>query len=151
MATNMSRRTVRSSLALLVAGTAALAACAGCGSHPSTPVTPTPTPTPPPEVRLAMFMDPVSAASTPDVHDVNDDIVQFDTANNSLIWKADGRAFPGFPVNGNAIGGFLVRFGTKDGQRTAYFTETSRPNICDLTVTNGQLGISPTPVTVPGS
>ena len=147
MATNANRQTAGSPLAVLVAVTSALAACGGSGSSPST-VTQT---TPPVEVRLAVFIDPASGVSTSDVHDVNDDIVRFDTASNSLIWAADGRTFQGFPVTGTQIGGFLVRFGTKNGQHVAYFTEMSRPNICDLQVNNGQLSISPTDVTVPGS
>jgi hypothetical protein len=143
---------MKSSLAVLFVLIAASAACGGSGSDASTPVTPTPvTPTPPAEVRLAVFMDSASGFSTSDVHDVNDEIVRFDTTSSSLIWAADGRTFPGFPVHGNDIGDFRVRFGTKNGQRAAYWTESSRPNICDLQVTNGQLLISATDVPVPGS
>ena len=52
---------------------------------------------------LAVFRDPASAFSTIDVRDVQDQIVRFDTVANSLIWAADGRSFPGYPVDGNFI------------------------------------------------
>jgi len=90
---------------------------------------------------------------TPDVRDVNEQIVQFDTANNALIWKADGRSFPGYPISGlfiRADRAFQVRFGTKDGERRAYFTETGPATICDIEVVNGVLTILPTNVPVPG-
>ena len=139
---------MRSSLAVLFVLIAASAACGGSGSDASgTPVTPTP----PAEVRLAVFMDSSSGFSTSDVRDVNDEIVRFDTASNSLIWAADGRTFTGYPVSGDDIGNFRVRFGTKNGQRAAYFTERSVPNICDLQVSGGQLVVSATEVSVPAS
>jgi hypothetical protein len=88
---------------------------------------------------------------TPDVRDVDEQIVRFDTANNELIWTADGRSFPGYSINGYLIGSsFQVRFGTKDGERRAYFTETGPATICDINVVNGQLVILPTNVPVPG-
>lgn len=133
---------------------------AGCGggsgtSTPTTPSTATPTPTPTPApVQLAMFADPASTFSTTDVRDVQEQIVRFDTANNALIWAADGRSFPGYPVSGNFMRSdrsFQVRFGTKDGERRAYFTETVATTICDIEVIGGQLVINPTAVRVPGS
>jgi hypothetical protein len=73
-------------------------------------------------------------------------------ASNSLIWAADGRSFPGYPVTGNFIAeGFQVRFGTKNGEHRAYFTETSSATICNIAVDNGQLSITATPATVPHS
>jgi len=124
----------------------------GCGGSSSKSVTPTPTPTPTPAVQLAMFSDPASSFTTTDVRDVDDQIVQFDTASGSLVWAADGEKFPGYPVNGNIISGaFQVRFGTKNGERRAYFTEKSSATICDISVFNGQLSITGTPATVPGS
>ena len=79
--------------------------------------------------------------------------MRFDTVANSLIWAADGQSFPGYPVDGNFIRSdraFQVLFGTKDGERRAYFTETARETICDIEVTGGRLVISPTNVKVPG-
>jgi hypothetical protein len=127
-------------LFLLIGGTA------GCGSSsPTTPSAPPPPPAPRTPV-IAEFSDPASAFKTRDVRDVDDQIVQFDTANNALIWGVDGRSFPGYAVNGNFIGGFQVRFGTKNGECRAYFTETGPATICDINVVNGQLVILPTSV-----
>ncbi len=91
---------------------------------------------------------------TSDVRDVQEQIVRFDITSNSLIWTADGRSFPGYPVSGNFVRAdrnFQVRFGTKDGERRAYFTETASATICDIEIVGGQLVISATNVTVPGS
>jgi hypothetical protein len=130
---------------------------AGCGGSDSAPTAPSDTTQPPPaQVELAVFSDPSSSFSTSDVRDVQDvpeQIVRFDVASNSLIWKADGRTFPGYPVSDNFIGSdkhFQIRFGTKDGERRAYFTETASATICDIEVSGGQLMISPTNVKVPG-
>ena len=81
-------------------------------------------------------------------------IVRFDTTGNALIWAADGRSFSGYPVSGNFLGAaknFQVRFGTKDGERRAYFTETVATTICNVEVVGGQLMVTPTTVKVPGS
>ena len=129
---------------LLIGGTV------GCGSSsPTTPSSGPPTP-PRPTPVIAEFSDPASTFKTRDVRDVDDQIVQFDTANNALIWAVDGRSFSGYPINGNFIGGFQVRFGAKNGECRAYFTETGPATICDINVVNGQLVILPTSVRVPG-
>lgn len=121
-----------------------------CGS-PSGPTTPPPPPPPPPVLAVFSDTDTKSSLMTSDVRDVDQQIVRFDTSAHTLIWAADGRTFPGFTVNGYTInGGFQVRFGTQDGERRAYFTETVRPYICNIEVINGQLIISPTNVPVPG-
>lgn len=127
-----------------------------CGSNsPSGPQpTPTPTPTPSPgvPVQLATFTDSSTGVSTSDVRDVQEQIVRFDVANNALIWAVDGRSFSGYPVDGNFIRSdrhFQVRFGSRDGQRRAYFTETATGTICDVEVVGSALVISPTNVTVP--
>jgi len=125
----------------------------GCGSSTSTPTGPsTGTTSPPAQTQLAVFMDSPSGFSTSDVRDVQEQIVRFDISTNSLIWAADGRKFPGYSVSGNFINGqqFEVRFGTKNGERRAYFTETASATICDIEVVNGQLVISPTTQKVPG-
>ena len=132
---------------------------AGCGGSAPAPTPsqppPTTTTTPPPSgpVQLAVFSDPATGFMTSDVRDVQDQIVRFDTASNSLIWAADGRSFPGYPVSGLFIRGdrfFQVRF-TKDGQPRAYFTETVATTICDIEIIGGQLSITATNVHVPGS
>jgi hypothetical protein len=146
---------MRSTAVLLLMLIEGLAGCGGSDSAPTASPSPTPSPTPPPPapVQLAMFSDPASSFSTSDVRDVQEQIVRFDLASNSLIWMADGRSFPGYPVSGNFVAEdkhFQVRFGTKDGERRAYFTETASATICDIAVSGGQLSISPTNVTVPG-
>jgi hypothetical protein len=145
---------MRSTAVLLLMLIEGVAGCGGSDSAPPAPSpSPSPAPPPPAPVQLAEFHDPDSTFSTPDVRDVQEQIVQFDVANNSLIWKADGRSFPGYPVSGNFVAEdkhFQVRFGTKDGERRAYFTETASATICDIEVTGGQLMISPTNVKVPG-
>ena len=132
---------------------------AACGSSGGTSTSPSPNPSPSPSpsnpTQLAMFVDTATGFSTSDVRDVQEQIVRFDIANNTLIWAADGRSFTGYPVIDSvfirADKHFQVRFGTKDGQRRAYFTETATATICDIEVINGQLVISPTSVAVPGS
>jgi hypothetical protein len=111
-------------------------------------------PTPPAAVQLAVFSDAASGFSTSDIRDVQDQIVRFDMTGNTLIWAADGRSFAGFPVSGNFIRAdrfFQVRFGTKDGERRAYFTEAEATTICDIEIVGGQLLITSTNVKVPGS
>ena len=64
----------------------------------------------------------------------------------------DGRAFAGYPVSGNFIRqdhGFQVVFGSENGERRAYFTETGPGTICDIEVVSGQLLITPTSERVP--
>ena len=107
-----------------------------------------------PTGKLAVFEDPDSEFSTTDVYDVDDQIVQFNTENDSIIWAADGMEYRvgQFAVNGNfpnAAQSFLVRFGTKGGERRAYFTETGPATICDIRVAGGLLNIFPTNETVP--
>jgi hypothetical protein len=146
----MKIRSAAVTLLLLIEG------MAGCGGSASAPTPqPSPTTTPPPgPVQLAVFSDPPTSFTTSDVRDVQEQIVRFDTASNSLIWAADGRSFSGYPVSGLFIGAarsFQVRFGTKDGERRAYFTETATATICDIEIVGVQLVITGTNVTVPGS
>lgn len=141
---------------VLVVLIAALSGCGGSDSSPTTPTPSNPTPPPPPAapVQLAVFSDPTSSFTTSDVRDAEEEIVRFDVANNALIWAGDGRSFSGFPVNGLFIRAdrfFQVRFGTKDGERRAYFTEAVATTICDVELVGGQLVINPTTMTVPGS
>ena len=101
-----------------------------------------------------MFSDPASTFTTSDVRDVQDQIVRFDTASTSLIWAEDGRSFPGYPVAGNLVGyccSFQVRFGTKDGERRAYFTDYDTATIWDIEIVGGRLNFSLTNARVPGS
>ena len=78
--------------------------------------------------------------------------MQFDLTNNSLVWAADGRSFSGYPVDGLFIRAdkmFQVRFGTRNGERRAYFTETVAETICDIQVVGSALQILATSVRVP--
>ncbi len=103
------------------------------------------------DAELAVFEDPDSDFTTQDVRDVDGQIVRFNATLRQLIWVEDDLAFDGFDVDGNLLsnGFFTVRFGTEDGVRQAYFTETTPPTICDITVMNGQLRIFSTTETVP--
>lgn len=117
-------------------------AAAGCGSST----------TGPDPARLVFFQDPDSSFSTSDVRDAQEQIVRFDSVDETLIWTPTGAAFPGWHTSGNFLDAshrFQVRFGTKDGTRRAYFTETLADTICDIQVNNGQLIILPTDVPVP--
>jgi hypothetical protein len=105
-------------------------------------------------VQLATFTDPSTGVTTSDVRDVQEQIIRFDMANNALIWVLDGTSHSGYPVDGSFIRSdrhFQVRFGTKDGERRAYFTETATATICDVVVSGGVLSVFPTTVTVPGA
>jgi hypothetical protein len=130
-------------------------AVGGCGDSRIAP-SPSPTPTPAPQpVVLAVFADPVAPnGTTSDIRDVHEEIVRLDLTSGSLIWVADGRMFAGYPVSNGyflrADRAFQVRFGTKDGQRRAYFTETGSATICDISVVGGTLVILPTNEPVPG-
>jgi hypothetical protein len=142
-------------------------ACGGGSSSPTsstpttpTPTTPTPTAAPPSQAPaapavLAMFADPGSSFSTSDVRDSDDQIVQFDTASQSMIWAADGRRFEGFPVLDTYFVRsdkfFQVRFGTRNGERRAYFTEAVAGTICNVEVSGGGVVITATSVRVPTS
>jgi hypothetical protein len=114
-------------------------------------ISPTGVPVPSAPLQLAVFGDSQSGLMTSDIRDVQGHVVQFDTSNRVLIWKATGQTFPGYLVNGNLINStFQVRFGTDGGERRAYFTEMTTATICDIEIVNGQLVISPTNVPVPG-
>src|SRR5262245_43036329 len=122
-----------------------LCVATGCGGSSTAPE---------PVDRLVIFQDPDSAFSTTDVHDAQEQVVQFNSANDTLIWTATGAAFAGWDTNGSFLDAsrqFMVRFGSKRGQRLAYFTERRPPDtICDIQVTPaGQLVIVPTDVPVP--
>ena len=67
-----------------------------------------------------MFTEQASGFSTSDLRDAQEQIVQFNTANE-LIWTADGTHLPGYRAQGNFIPaeascGFVVRFGTRNGE-----------------------------------
>ena len=132
-------------------------ALSACSDSPSTPTPPTPTPTPTPTpapVQLVVFVDPATGLGTSDVRDVQGQIVRFDRANNALIWAADGRSFPGYPVDGDFVRSerfFQVRFGTEGGARRAYFTEAANATLCDVEIVGSSVVITATSMPVPGT
>lgn len=102
------------------------------------------------------FVDPASGFSTADVHDADRQIIHFDAERQALIWSTSGDAVSGWSTRGSDLSwnrsgvAFRVRFGTEAGERRAYFTETDRGTICNLTLTGPEtLGISPTGETPP--
>jgi hypothetical protein len=101
--------------------------------------------------NLVVFQDPDSEFSTTDVMDVGADIVRFDDANGQIIWAEDGTTESGWDINGNLLQGgfFTVAFGTENGQRGAYFTETATATICDIRLSGGDIQIFPTTTPVP--
>ncbi len=100
---------------------------------------------------LVVFEDPDSDFSTTDVMDIDREIVRLDGALGELIWVADGTTEGGWDIDGNLLGNgfFTVAFGTENGQRGAYFTETATATICDIRVVDGDIRISPTTILVP--
>ncbi len=100
---------------------------------------------------LVVFQDPDSDFSTTDVMDVDAEIVRFDAAKGQIIWAEDGTTEDGWNINGNLLqdGFFTVAFGTENGERGAYFTETATATICNIRVDNGRILISATNTPVP--
>src|SRR5262245_21831043 len=124
-------------------GLAAAALSCGSGSTGSSPTAPSPTQRP----TLAMFTDPTTQQATSDVRDVDEQVLRFEMPNGVLSWATDGSRHNGWPVSGNFLDTahqFQVRFGSRSGQRRAYFTETGSGTICQLEVRGGQLSITPT-------
>lgn len=109
----------------------------------------------PPSSALVTFVDPDTGFSTQDVHDVDREVIHFDTEQGAMIWGADGAPVSGWTTSENELlwngrGGFRVRFGTEEGARRAYFTETGPGTICDLDIrAPEQLSISPSNETPP--
>ncbi len=101
--------------------------------------------------NLVVFQDPDSDFSTTDVMDIDREIVRLDGAREELIWIADGTTAGGWDINGNLLGNgfFTVAFGTENGQRGAYFTETATATICNIQLRNGDIRISATNTPVP--
>ncbi|MEO5742443.1 MAG: carboxypeptidase-like regulatory domain-containing protein [Vicinamibacterales bacterium] len=132
---------------------------------PSFPTAPLPSPvsaTP----TLIMFTEPGTGFSTSEVRDVQEQVLQLNTANE-LIWAADGTRLQGFRVEGNPRASYIVgkicaegcafevRFGTKNGEKRAYLTadygHDNPGTLVDVEVSGGALVVSRTSVFVPGS
>ena len=113
-------------------------------------VSTTPFDVPPPPstgTNLAVFIDAQTGTQTTDVRDVDNEFMRFNLDEGTLIWVATNATFTGWSVSGDyldLIRLYRVRFGTVNGERRAYFTESVRGTICDLSVVEGQLVIEPT-------
>ncbi len=102
-------------------------------------------------VDFVVFQDPDSDFETSDVMEVDAEIVRFDATKGRIIWADDGTTEDGWNINGNLLQGgfFTVAFGTENGQRGAYFTETAPATICDIQLNNGNIQIFATSTPVP--
>ena len=102
-----------------------------------------------------VFTDPKTGYQTTDLYDVNGDIVQIDTRNQSMVWEQnetsyfEGRYTVTDDVFLRSDRFFQVRFGTENGERKAFFTETAARTICNIRLLDGNLRISATGVRVP--
>jgi len=117
-----------------------------CGDSGSTPMTTTPTPVPVGTV-LALFTDPASGFQTSDVYDSDNELIRFETNEEALWWVPANLLFDGWLPDGNFLDAgrlYQVRFGSVDGQMRAYFTESGRGTLCDLSVVDNVLQIEPT-------
>ncbi len=103
------------------------------------------------EAGFVIFEDPDSDFTTTEVMDIDGEIVRLDSVQGELVWAEDGTTDSGWDINGNLLdnGFFTVAFGTENGQRGAYFTETVRATICDIRIDNGSILISATNTPVP--
>lgn len=104
------------------------------------------------ETDFALFTDPDSDFSTTRVRDIDGETIRFRISNEAIVYQNGTEYQEGqWPVAGNFLGGvsFQVRFGTEDGVRQAYFTETIPATICDYIVTPTTFSIAPTNQTVP--
>ena len=105
---------------------------------------------------MQVFAEPENDLRTTAVHDIHGEIVRVNRVSNALVWEENGESyFPGqFFVNNQYWLGntqfFQVRFGTENGIRRAYFTETATGTICDLRLSSSaNLQIFPTSIRVP--
>ena len=87
---------------------------------------------------MAVFDDPDSDFSTIEVHDVDRQVFYFDAEAQAMVRADTGDGASGWMNDGNDLasrgvfGRFMIRFGTEEGQRRAYFTEVDPPTICNL-------------------
>ena len=123
----------------------------GCGDSLTTDSTPPPPP-PASSDTFAVFTDPDSGFQTSDVRDSDNEFVRFDTTESALLWVRDDLLFDGWVVDGDFLDPnrlYRVRFGTVNGEPRAYFTETARGTLCELSVVNNELLIAPTDLLPP--
>lgn len=153
---------------VVVALVQAVGGCDGPRS-PAAPSVPEAGPAAAPPSMLHVFSEPETGFTTTDVRDVQEQVVQFTTANE-LIWTADGTRIGGFYVltqpSGSAyfISGnigcpqgcvFEIRFGTFGGERRAYLTidygHDNPGTVVDVEVIGGVLKVTQSNVGPPGT
>ena len=87
------------------------------------------------------FRDDAGAFETHEVHDANREVVRFHATDHAMVAALDGTSVSGWTATGNDLAwdinpvAFRVLFGSEDGERRAYFTETRTGTICDLRIT----------------
>lgn len=143
---------------------------AGCGTQDSGPSGAGPTAPSPPVVHppavhppgFLIFFEPGTGLSTTDLRDAHEQILRISTMGE-LVWVADGSRLPGYTVRGLAIEGaicpegcaFVVRFGSRDGERRAYLTvdygHDNPGTLVDVKVSGGTLVARQTDMYPPGS
>jgi hypothetical protein len=98
-----------------------------------------------------VFVDPESDFTTADVLDADRQLFHFDAEVPALVdpttgvrdsqWLTDGNELG----PGGSFGFFMIRFGTEEGERRAYFTEVGAGTICNLELpADERLRVSPT-------
>ena len=146
---------------LLVVAAVASTGCDGSRPPPTAPDDVLQTRPPAPD-QVVVFTDEASFSAS-DVHDVDDQVIRFNTARE-LIWVADGARFREFQVSGNEIKGpgtddwFQVHVGTRNGVRRAYIGWSlaachcpgATPTIIDVEVVGDRVVFKATEVPVPG-
>ena len=137
-------------------------ATAGCGgpTSPSRAVAVTSSAA----TALMVFTDRATGFSTTDVRDAHEQIVRFNTAGE-MIWTTGDARFPGFRADDQGVTAdrvcagcyFLVRFGTRDGERRAYLTWSGDPaperpvTVLDVDVVGGRLVVADSGQALPSS
>lgn len=143
---------------------------AGCGdSSPSAPSAPSQTALPTTATPV-VFTELGSGFSTSDLRDVDEQILQVNTAGE-VVWTTDGTRISGYRVERHILDGvalhwisgavcpegcaFEVRFGTKDGERRAYLTadygHENPGTLVDVDVVGGALVVKRSSVFPPGT
>lgn len=79
--------------------------------------------------------------------------MRFDSVARTIVWATTGQASQDgvWEVNGDSLlpsGVSQVRFGTSDGERAAFLTETGPATIRDIEASNNEVFISSTNVPV---
>jgi|SRR5215204_4969674 len=131
---------------------------AGCGGLAS----PSPTAALTGGGTMAVFLDRETGFTTFDVHDAQDEVVRFTDAGE-LLWTANGTRLPGYIADGQVVTAdricagcyFLVRFGTRNGERRAYLTWAGSehgdagPTLLDLELQGDRLAVNSTEMPIP--